>query len=551
MVLISNALVIIRDYQDSWILEGLEIPFVLFVTIYVAAFFFEKKISWMIILAIIGRLVFLIIPNLKYVWFQGPYIDQQWQYVLSNYICKEGYISTEKTFSHYTTVPFTHLSFSIFSFILGISVVDSIKYLPVLTSSIYPLLTYMLVEKMEFSERNTILKYSLFLSSIPNAIEQYIITGRLFGILFVFLILFNIILILQKKDKRYWLLYTILIFTLATAHPVTIVILMALLLIIILIQRFSYLQQKSNLRLFIILLIASITAAWLMFQAQTSLQTILYEFFVAVPRGTTPTDEYIHPGFYEHIRANIFSALKSFSVHYGADTFFLILTLTSQLILIKNRKKLNNIMNVFFTYIWLTFLLMIIGFFLKLGILRVLHFIRILFPISSSILILHISKNKYLKTLIYPIILFIIILAPIELYICQPLVPSANVLYKDVPPEVPIGYLNLVNTIYQRHIIKFSEFYLSGTIVSDHNSQGQIIGLTEINFSIKNSIRYYPLDKNQRKRPYDYFLIRLPGKSGSLKENVAIVTPNQIIKNIYNSSIIYTNSQSHIIINRR
>ena len=101
-------------------------------------------------------------------------------------------------------------------------------------------------------------------------------------------------------------------------------------------------------------------------------------------------------------------------------------------------------------------------------------------------------------------------------------------------------------------MIKFSEFHIRGKIASDHNTQGQIIGLTEINYSIKNVIRYYyPFDKSQQKRSYDYFIIRLPGKSGSLNENAAIVTPHQILKNIYNSSIIYTNSQSHIIINRR
>ena len=45
VVLIGNTLAISRDYQDSWVLEGLEIPFALFVITYVAAFFSEKRTS--------------------------------------------------------------------------------------------------------------------------------------------------------------------------------------------------------------------------------------------------------------------------------------------------------------------------------------------------------------------------------------------------------------------------------------------------------------------------------------------------------------------------
>jgi hypothetical protein len=42
IILLGNALVINRDYQDSWILEGLEIPFLLFVIISNVTFFSEK-----------------------------------------------------------------------------------------------------------------------------------------------------------------------------------------------------------------------------------------------------------------------------------------------------------------------------------------------------------------------------------------------------------------------------------------------------------------------------------------------------------------------------
>jgi hypothetical protein len=47
-VLLCNAAAISRDYQDSWILEGLEIPFLLFVVAFALTFFSEKKESLLI-----------------------------------------------------------------------------------------------------------------------------------------------------------------------------------------------------------------------------------------------------------------------------------------------------------------------------------------------------------------------------------------------------------------------------------------------------------------------------------------------------------------------
>jgi len=43
IILLGNAVAILRDYEDSWILEGLEIPFMLFVATFALAFFSEKS----------------------------------------------------------------------------------------------------------------------------------------------------------------------------------------------------------------------------------------------------------------------------------------------------------------------------------------------------------------------------------------------------------------------------------------------------------------------------------------------------------------------------
>lgn len=550
VILLGNTVAISRDYQDSWILEGLEIPFVFFVITYALAFFTERRLSWIVALAVIGRAVFLLIPNLKYVWFQGTYIDQHLQYALANHVYDEGYILTHEFFGQvYTTTPLTHIFFSIFSTVLNLPVVDSLKYLPVLLSPLYPLLTYVIVTKTKLSRRTAIVKYALFISSVPFAIEQYVVTGSHFGILLVFLILSSLIVMFQKNDRRYWVVCTIFVFALAATHSVTSVIFTASLLAIIPLQRVWVFRPKSYLRASAAFAVASISGVWIMFQANPTLQVISHQLFFAVPSGTTPPAEYISPTFFEHARVNILSAMRSFTVYYGADAFFLLLTLAGLIILLKKRKKLNSTTNFLFLFGWLILIFLIIGYSMKLGAPRSLHFIRLLFPVFSSVLVLRMSENSLRARTWIRLIIFmsIIMLATIELYGCQPLVPSANVLYQDLPPNVPMGYVNMVNSVYQRQMIDFAENHVNGRIAAAPPTASQIVGLTRINFSIANLVWYYPLDKSQPEQEYDYFLIHLPGKSGMPMVEARLRTTSLLLESIYNSSIVYTNGESYIL----
>jgi len=549
VVLLGNAVAISRDYQDSWILEGLEIPFTLFVITYAVAFFSERRTTWMVILAIIGRTVFLLIPNLKYVWFQGPYIDQQVQYALANHVYKEGYISTASAlhFSHYTAAPLTHLLFSIFSMILNIPLVDSMKYLPVLFSPMYPLLTSIVVKKTGFSQKTAIFKFALFISSVPFTTEQYIVTGTLFGILLAFLILSNLVSIFQKNDRHYWLLCIIFIFALAVAHSVTSVILTSFLLVIMALQRISYFKPKLYLRASTVIAAASICAAWLMFPASSTLQEISGQIFVAVLTGTTPKSEYVPSTFFELVHADMLAAIKTFLVYYGADVFLLLLTLIGLVILWRIRKQSNDAAKFFFLFGGLALVLMLIAVPMKLGATRILHFERLLFPFFSGMAVFYITKKRlWIRPIAFSLMM---LLAIFELYGCQPLIPSANILYPDLPISEPVGYINQVNSIYQRHAIKFVYNHVVGRIASDSITRNQIIGLTDTNFSTTHLIYYYPLDNGQPKQEYDFLVIHIPGKSGILEEKANIRTPSLILETIHNSSIVYTNGESYILVN--
>jgi hypothetical protein len=502
----------------------------------------------MIALAMIGHTVFLLIPNLKYVWFQGAAIDQNGQYSLANYVLNEGHITTQFAFAQrYTTTPLIHLSFSIFSTILNVPVVDSMKYLPVLWSLIYPLLTYVIVRAMEFPQG--VRKYALFFSSVPFSGEQYVVTGGLFGTLLAFLVLSTLVQIFQKGDRRYWIICTIFVFALATAHSVTSVILAISLILIMLLERILHFGKQSHWRASIPLGVALIAAVWLMFPASITLQEIVNTVFVSVPKGTTPHSEYISSTFFEHLRVNVLSAARSFAVTYGADAFFLVLTFVGLLFLLKWRKKLNKAANSILILGWLTLFLMVVGYLMKLGAPRMLDFARPLFPVFAGVVVLRIGKKAWVRKLILPVIFSaIILLATIEFYGCQPLVSSANVLYKGLPADVPMTYVNGVNSIYQRQMIEFATSHIKGIIASVQPTETQIVGLAGTNFSMANLINYYPIDKNQTEQRYDYFLINIPGKSGRPPDVPPPLQTTEIIsKYIRNSSIIYTNGESYIL----
>ncbi len=190
IVLIGTAYSMNRDYQDSWILEGLEIQFVFFVITFAFAFYLEKSILWRVTLAVLGRTVFMLIPSVKYVWFLGPWIDQNVQQALANYVVTTGHIVTPPLLSpFYSSSPLLHLSFTTFSLVTNIPIVSSMKYLPVFWSMLFPLLIYIIVKNMNFPEKSTLLGYALFISAFPISIFQYLVMGSLFGsLLFQFIL---------------------------------------------------------------------------------------------------------------------------------------------------------------------------------------------------------------------------------------------------------------------------------------------------------------------------------------------------------------------------
>jgi len=278
-ILVSAAAISI-DFQDSWILEGLEIPFAILIATYVIYVFVETEIRWIIPFVAIFRVVFGLIPNLKYLWFQGVWPDQHTAYRLTQDIYDQNYVPSGM---YYSDTPHMHLFFAIFSKETGIPILSSFKYCLILIWSIYPLVIYMMLKSCEMTKNSSLVKYALIVSSIPVEIStSYIVTGSSIGVLISLLILSEFMRLKQAKDRREWIILVIYAFTLVSAHSYSAtmltIILFAVFALMQLARRFlpkdlAHLQLKHWFMTSIIICLLNL--AWLLHKATNMLNLMV------------------------------------------------------------------------------------------------------------------------------------------------------------------------------------------------------------------------------------------------------------------------------------
>jgi hypothetical protein len=437
-----------------------------------------------------------------------------------------------------------------FSIVLNVQVVDSMKYLPVLLSPIYPLGTYVIVKNLKFSNSQSIMKYALFISSIPISIENYIVTGSQFGVLLAFFALTGLSMLVRRNDRRYLLVFVLSVFGLAVAHSPSSFLLTIFLLTALAIQRIPLSQMMSSLRVPVILAVTSICTTWLMFPARYTFETIVRLGFLRVQGEGA---ESVPPRFLELARVNMLGAFNTLLATDGAEIFLLLLASTGLIILLRTWKHLEKTSRSFLVVGATVFLFIPLGGLLSIGVFRIVFFASTLFPIFASILFVEYEGKRAMrlrKVVLPSIVLLILLSAALGLYGCQPLIPSASILLKDLPVDQPLGYVTSVNSIYQRQMIEFAQNNVAGQIACDSATGDQITGLTDLNFSANHLTYYYPLDKKQPAKDYSYFLIHVPGIAGPFSNSAETRTRDMILTVINNSSNIYTNGESYILLNQ-
>lgn len=556
--LLCNSVTISRDYQDTWILEGLEVPFTVFIVTYLFYFYTEKKVFWLIVFVLIFRFTVLAIPNLKYPWFQGWALDQHFHYRLSQDIYDQGYIRTGDL---YTGTAFMHLSFVIYSIITRLKFIQSFKFFPILAWLVFPILTYVFTNRIRM--HRSVQRYALLVSSIPaKPAISYIVIGTLFGPLLMFLILYHLI-VCARVERLNLIIIIIYSFSLAYTHSFSSIAFIILLIVMFVIWEFlkhiRYIYPKHELFPKLTLtIIVFINSAWYLYISTAfvpSIKDLSTSFMKTMGIIEAPwLTGFFHARFFE---IGFLDQLRVLLAIHGADLFLMLLTLIG-ISVIYNKIRMQGKSELMSLSLYITSLILffIFGYILDIGMNwydRTIRLFLIVTPIFAGISLQFIEAKMRNKLIPIFIVGLFLLFSTIEIYRCQPLIPSAKSLSKDLPDDEPLTYLNMVNTIYQRDMILYAEkFFPHGkNIASDVTTARQMYGLTSINFS-QAHMKYYPLSKKKTRLKFDYFLIHLPGKSGGFEDPVETRTTNVILSTIYNSryNIIYTNSESYILSTR-
>ena len=547
------------DYQDNWVLSGLEIPYIFLMISYLMFFYAEDRIQLLVVFSIIMRMSLILIPNLKYYFFLGRSIDQHNQYNLAQFILENHRIATssdyvlEEIFQYYIGAPYLHLSLSIFSLVSNMSLFMTFKYLPVFWSSLYPAITYYICKIVIGENDNKLMKYAIFLSSMPiSSSISYIFTGSLFIYLFFFLILSQILLLIKSDviNMKNIILFTLFTLSSILSHSIHVLhFLVVLSITFIILWLNKIVTVKSS--IYNLLLISFISdIAWITYQITPIKLFKNFLTLLGLTRAVTPT-------FYTLYVADLLSTIKIIILHYGTDLFISFLVLISIIILIRNIDLRKNYVIQFLIYLIIViWSLTIIGFVFGISFNywgRVFRLTYIIYPFLYSIFLLKILHDKYNVDIMIFIFSIIIIFSSIQFY-CNPFfVPPASSIDPNLPSDEPIEYRGEVNTIFQRQMISFTEEKISDRIASDAVTRNQIIGLTDKDFSRKYLTWYYPPNKiiypDLEEQEYEYFLIHLPGISGSFEEKALVRSKAVILDQIYdeNYDVIYMNGESFIL----
>lgn len=564
-MLVIAAMVLSRDYKDSWVLEGLEIPFAVFMITNVAYFLVEKDSKYLVIFATVTRVVIGLLPNLKYEWFLGAAIDQHQQFRAARFVCDYGSVESGRG---YSATPLMHIFFAIFSEVTNISLLTSFKYLPVISWSIYPIIMYSIVKRI-FPEKEKIVKFALFISILPIDFRlSYVVTGTLFGSLFAFLVIAEFTAASATNDRRYLFLALFFSLALVLSHFISSDLLMIGFVMVFLANKiFKFFHPRSidfRFTWFLVLM----NSAWLIPQlisesGYTKTIALTLSNFIRGIMGLDPmvwSPTGIRLRFFD---LHLMDAIRVLVVYYGGSIIIILLATLGIVIGIKKLGLTSKSMKFMIIYFVSLLLFVPVQLMLtagKAGLVQYFRIIRqtlVICPLFIAFLLYYINKTiRRPRAVVSLGLLMIIALSSIQMYGYEPLLPRSSAISKNLPTDEPIDYLGWSdpNSIYQRLMIRHIEDYSSGEVrlASDDTTSNQVFGLSDYDFSVNQLIGYNPLttliDENVVQRSYDIFLIHLPGKAGGLAEKAEIRTEKLILETIYNSSVLYNNGESYILI---
>jgi len=554
-ILVLSATFSQREFQDSWVLEGLFIQTLLLCLTFLIVVV-NVRSSTKLVLLIASFLVLLsAVPNLKYVQIYGAY-DSIAHYGYANRIISSGHVPESGFYAkEYSGTPGMHILLVTIALITGSSTTLAIKLFLVVISSMSPFIVYF-VTKGAFNEdtRSFILLALCF--SLPLFSSLW---GSSFGLTmyFIFISVFLRQTLASQSLGQFNLILMVIGMSLIISHGVTSVFLSLLMFGTIFTLKISELVRKTNITiiisryLYISFFLGVSLLAWWVFQARN----LFYNFLVGmlkslfIERSTIP----VPSKFYELLPSE---QLALIYVRFYDIFVILALSLVGLIFYVATfRKQYSKKTRTLYLQIFCMLVataVIAFPFFLKLRSYtfeRFINYSKLLAPFFIGLglyglfryLRVH-MKRPVVRNLSFTLLLFILLvpLLPAK-FTCQPLLPRNN------QNEYIVDY-GSVNTVYQMRMIQFAEsHYVNGSkIASDIVTSWQIFGLTNTSFSSGYSW-HNPLYENNTES--DMILLHYSGISGPLNEKVEYRTRAKLneFKFKFGNNIVYDNGESFVI----
>lgn len=559
MIFLSILLLNQRSYQDSWILQDVFTPTVVYVLAFSMVAAMVDDVRVMALVCASFTVILNAIPNLKYNLFYGTY-DSVVHYGFVEDLLSLGSVPQTGLYAPaYSDFPGMHIFLCSVSLVLGIGTSASIKLVTSTIHGIFPLMVYFITNRIfeRHIRRNIILA-----SGFPTAIS-YALGGTPFALPLYFSFLCVIFWRSLSREKRweYTCVSLLLGYGLLFSHAVTMLYLLVFLSIMTLtFELFSIIKKrvlvgyKDDFKVILLILVVSF-AAWQMFQAE-----YVFTLFVNSVKRILVGDIVIKPIPERFFELPLLAELEFFAVRHIKDALISVLSFVGFLVLV-GRFGANTENNFKQFYLFVISLLGTIGSLLMfqlvvgfgyIGYGRFVSCAIVFGPFLTGLVLWYLDEcfqKKEIGRIFIALFLFLCIsLSLIQIFPYQPMVPRANVLSEDLPEDEYIFDFRGVNTVYMESVVSFAERFSPGDarISSDTVTRWQIYGFANHSFSSRHT-RYSPLEPNATLE-WDISILHYGNRSGPLNEKVEYRTRERLEK-LRNTlgSVVYDNGESFII----
>jgi hypothetical protein len=148
-----------RNYQDTWILEGVALPFIALLALFVIVALRQTNNRVVALLCAWTSVVIVLIPPLKYLQPYSTTIDATDHFLLVESIMHSGQVIARHT---YATIPAFHSWLASFGLLAGLSAEQVIRFALPLTAAVMPLVIYFVCQRAGMPQ--TLAKYTILAS---------------------------------------------------------------------------------------------------------------------------------------------------------------------------------------------------------------------------------------------------------------------------------------------------------------------------------------------------------------------------------------------------